>query len=566
MPEAVLSETALDVSSGRGLVERLPVPVLLVDRSTLAIVLANQPSAELTGYRVEALVDLRLDELSPRETTPWLELIRKPGLAADVHLRHRDGTALVVACHVQEVSVGGTAHVLLVLSDVTARRKLEDQLRSKHTALREAYRELELKNRQLTDADAELSTARRWLAHMEKMATVGRFAAGVAHEINNPMAFVMENLRRLKEHLDALSPVLRHQLASDPCPNRELLQEVVTEAPGMLNESLHGGERVLSIVRQIHSFSSFGEARAELSDPRQLAESALMIMRNQIGYRARLERHLFEVPQIHCIPGQIEQVLINLLANAVQATKEGDPERNRILIRIHRRGDYVCICVEDSGCGIAPEDIPRIMDPFFTTKAAGTGSGLGLAISFNIVKHHGGELRVDSELNKGTRMEVLLPIDSPLKATPSAAERAAQLPTLNGPAKILLVDDEPFLLRALKRSLGRLHDVHLAYGANEGLSVLAQDAEFDLIIADLMMPEINGLEFYERVKQEHPHLTNRMLFMSGGVFVPEMQERVADSGVQVLPKPFNPQALAEALEQRPPPTEESPARPNKSRG
>jgi signal transduction histidine kinase len=235
-----------------------------------------------------------------------------------------------------------------------------------------------------------------------RLAAVGQLAAGIAHEINNPLAYIGTNLRTLREQWIGLAEAWRSGAG------KLALDEVFDEGVAMLDESLEGVERTAAIVRDVRVFSHAGAGSRERLDPNDLVERALRVAEPHVRHRARIERALGDVPAVEGSRRELEQVLLNLLINAAQAV-EG---REGGVVRVSSRrcdGD-VEIAVADNGCGIAPELIERIFDPFFTTKAVGEGTGLGLSISHEIVRRHGGRLRVESALGQGTELRVLLPV------------------------------------------------------------------------------------------------------------------------------------------------------------
>ena len=245
----------------------------------------------------------------------------------------------------------------------------------------------------------EVAGLRSRLVTSGRLAAVGELAAGIAHEINNPIAFIHANLNQLQRHWKVLGAALQAARA-DP-ESRAMLGE----GEELVSESLEGIDRIAAIVRDIRGFSHAGRAQRSVADPRPLVESALRMAAPQLGSRVRVEKDFSPVPGIHCAPQEIQQVLINLVLNACQAIEGGGT------IRVGVRGEsgQVVLSVEDDGCGIPPELIDRIFDPFFTTKSVGEGTGLGLSISYEIVRRHGGEIEVESVPGRGSAFRVRLP-------------------------------------------------------------------------------------------------------------------------------------------------------------
>jgi signal transduction histidine kinase len=264
----------------------------------------------------------------------------------------------------------------------------------------------------------KLAEAHNQLLQSEKMASIGQLAAGVAHEINNPIGFVNSNLGTLKHYiadlLKALS-VYEENEGEMTAETREVLAELKRkidlvylreDVDNLLSESIDGMQRVKRIVQDLKDFSHVDEGEMQLSDLEQGMDSTLNVVWNELKYKAEVVKEYGGIPKILCMPAQLNQVFMNLLTNAGQAIDT----HGRITIRTGLEGQNVWVEVEDTGKGIKPENVDRIFDPFFTTKPVGTGTGLGLSVSFGIVQKHGGRIEVRSELGKGTAMRVWLPI------------------------------------------------------------------------------------------------------------------------------------------------------------
>jgi PAS domain S-box-containing protein len=527
-------------------------PVIIVEKGSLAIASANDRCEEMTGYCVHELIGETIELLAPgpdhkRGTTfSWRELLEQPGLHEEVPILCKDGRQVSAEVSIAEIQNGDEPLCLLSIRDLTARRMLERELISKHVALKEAYQELDRTNQELARANAEIRAAQNWLVNLEKMATIGRFASGLAHEVNNPMAYVLANLGHLSEASAFVVPVIRQYLESGKGgAERPRLEEIASELDSIIQETLEGGRRVAEIVRQLHSFSNVADQAARWTDVHALIDSSIMMVSSQIRHRARLERHYFEVPEILCIPNNITQVIVNLLVNAVHAIEPGDPDNNMILVRTRCQSEQIVIEVQDSGCGIPQENLDRIMEPFFTTKQRGKGTGLGLAISASIVQQHCGTLEYESEVGKGTSAKLMLPVRGVLKPSTRMGEKAAS--STSNKLRILLVDDEESLLRALRRSLGRKHEVLTATSAQQAIDLLGDEGAVDLVISDLMMPDMNGLQLYETVIAKHPHLKGRIVFMSGGIFVEQIDSYIAEHALKVISKPFGQEEFDEVL-------------------
>jgi len=288
---------------------------------------------------------------------------------------------------------------------------------------KQVEQELTARNAQLAELNDRLSQAQQQLVQSEKLASVGQLAAGVAHEINNPIGYVQSNLSSLEKYLaDLLGVIQAYEQAeatlerADPAAASRLtdlkqsidLEFLKEDLPNLLKESKEGVERVRKIVVDLRDFSRIDRAQEwQWSDLREGLDSTLNIVANELKYRADVVRQYGPLPEIECLPSQLNQVFMNLLVNAAQAI-EGP--RGRITVTTGSEAEEAWVAIADTGSGIPAEHLSRIFDPFFTTKPVGKGTGLGLSVSYNIVKKHGGRIEVHSEPGKGTTFKVLLPI------------------------------------------------------------------------------------------------------------------------------------------------------------
>lgn len=256
----------------------------------------------------------------------------------------------------------------------------------------------------------EVESLRQRVVTAARMAAVGELAAGIAHEINNPIAFVRSNLSQLRGHWKAL----RREIDSPGCSPE--LRDLVLDGDALIEESLEGVDRAAEIVRGVRGFSHSGRGEREPTDLNRLLDEVLRMVSARLRGRVTLECSYVDLPPVRCAPQELKQVFLNLLVNAEQAASDG----GRIRVATTKGPDFVCVVVEDDGCGIAPELLERVFDPFFTTKPVGVGTGLGLGIAWQIVRSHGGEIRLDSQPGAGTRVRVRLPSgDGPPPADPT---------------------------------------------------------------------------------------------------------------------------------------------------
>ncbi len=342
---------------------------------------------------------------------------------------------------------GSIIGAIETLQDITERKAAEEHLKRSQTDLerlvgerteelarakadletdiikrRASEAELLRRNNELTEVNERLVAAQQQLAQSERLASIGQLAAGVAHEINNPIGYVQSNLGTLENYLHDLFEVLAgFESVVDALPQdhpavlaaRRLRMDkdvdfLRDDVPALMAESREGVSRVRKIVADLKDFSRIDTSMEwEWADLHQGLESTLNIVNNEIKYRADVVREYGELPEIECLPSQLNQVFMNLLVNAAHAMGE---ERGTITVRSGSADGEVWVEVSDTGCGIDPDKIPRIFDPFYTTKPIGKGTGLGLSLSYGIVQKHGGHIDVSSRPGEGSTFRITLPV------------------------------------------------------------------------------------------------------------------------------------------------------------
>jgi CheY-like chemotaxis protein/two-component sensor histidine kinase len=376
------------------------------------------------------------------------------------------------------------------------------------------------------------------------MASLGTLAAGIAHEINNPLAYVTGNLEAVAETLVAV--------ASAP---GSIVGREHAEVTAAISDARDGAERVRKIV---HGLRVFSRSEDELRVPIALSgviEAAIRMTSNELRHRAQVVRELGPVPLVVADDGRLTQVFINLLVNASHAIPEGRSDHNRITVRTRTddRGSAV-VEVEDTGKGIDPDVRSRVFDPFFTTKDVGAGTGLGLSICHGIISGLGGQISLESSVDPahpvgtmsgtGTIVRVTLPAaisaPSPLPPAPSEQGPAAAAPSRH---RVLLVDDEPLVAHTMARLLRRDYDITVAESGHTALDHVARGERFDAIVSDVMMPNMTGIELLEELERVAPDQAERMIFLSGGAFTTQTRERLAELRVVQLEKPVTAKQL-----------------------
>ncbi len=375
----------------------------------------------------------------------------------------------------------------------------------------------------------------------DRLAAVGTLAAGITHEINNPLAYVISNLDMLAEEIRAMSGQ----------PSGERLRELCD----MVSDAREGAERVRGIVGRLKSFSRPEEHRRAPVDVTAVLRSAIGMAQGETRRRARVTTDLSEVPMVDADEGQLGQVFINLLLNAAQSIPAGNVDDNEIRVAARADADErVVVEILDSGRGIAPETLGRIFDPFFTTRAVGEGTGLGLSICHGIVTALGGAIEVQSAQGKGSLFRVVLPstrVGAAGRSEPASARSSSVPPPPSGVrrSRILVVDDDATLAATIRRVFGRAHDVTIATNGKEALDLLRGGRRFDAIVCDLMMPTMTGMDLYGELARTMPAVCERIVFITGGAFTPAARaflDRVSNHRVE---KPFVPQALRSAVEE-----------------
>lgn len=368
--------------------------------------------------------------------------------------------------------------------------------------------------------------AQEELARAEKLSALGSLAAGVAHEINNPLAYVALNLELLREH------------------GAERLDPDEREA---LSEAIEGVARMRELTLELHTFSGRDEpGRPVAVDLTRAVTSAINIVSNDIRHRATLSRELEPGLYVLAREGQLVQVLLNVLVNAAQAIPA--PSGGEHWIRIATRagpGGMVEITVADSGVGIPAHALPRLFEPFSTSKRRGEGAGLGLAICKRIVDELEGEIEVESAVGAGTTVTIRLPEAAPPRPLTSAPppRRVRDVP----PLRVLIVEDEPPIARALERLLSG-HRITRADNGEAALRLLEAGADFDLVLCDLMMPRVSGAELHRQASERFPSLAPRFVIMTGGALTADSREFLDGFGGPILSKPFTPEAVAACVE------------------
>jgi PAS domain S-box-containing protein len=383
----------------------------------------------------------------------------------------------------------------------------------------------------LKQAEKELLEVERRLQASERLAALATLAAGIAHEISNPLAAV---LAHIDVALETLAPS-----APDAAP---LVVDLTVARENAL--------RVRSIVQSMKLLARGDTNQRETVDVNATLDMSFNVVASSIRHRARMVLELEPKLYVEGNAAQLAQVFVNLLTNAEQALPPETGEKNEIRVTTRRDGERVVILVADNGAGIPKDQQQHIFEPFFTTKAVGVGMGLGLTLSTAIVKGFNGNLSVESEPGRGSVFRIELPSASapggaPAMPSPSALRSRAPSRPAAGRPRVLVIDDEPALTKTLQRILLRDCDVVVTNHGREAIALLIEPEEpaFDVILCDLMMPEPGGEAIYAQVTRARPALAGRFVFMTGGTFTAQGRHFLATVAAPVLEKPFDLQRL-----------------------
>lgn len=455
--------------------------------TALARALGRTSAEELVGRSLLELVD-------PEHRASVVERMKRPPretpASREYRMRRSDGTlATFEMAPTQEIEFDGRSARLLVGIDVSERKRMQEQL--------------------LT---------------ADRMASLGMLAAGIAHEINNPLAYVLMNL----------------EIATASLPPE------AARAANALETTRAGVERIRVIASDLKTFARASSDAVEPVDVCATLESTLTLIAHALRDRAVVSREYVDVPAVSANAARLGQVFLNVLLNALDAV--GEVRRDgRLLLRTSPSPDgRVVIEIADNGAGISAEHLERVFDPFFTTKPVGSGTGLGLSICHGIIRDIGGEIALDSQRGVGTTVRIVLPAWSgEANVSPSAGTAPPSSPRRG---RVLVIDDEEELLRALSAILGETHEVQVAASGTAALELLRRDRQFDAVLCDVMMPDIGGIELFEELSRFDHRFARRVVFMTGGVFTERAREFLARSSNRWLEKPFDRQQLLEAID------------------
>jgi two-component system cell cycle sensor histidine kinase/response regulator CckA len=501
----------------RELIENMPAAIAVARNDRFVYV--NRALVRYLGYPgPEELIGMPIGQVvHPDDSATNLE--RRSQLSRGVQLRpteyrllRRDGS--YVTCEINSVNADfdGLPSSIAVARDVTERKQMQVRL-----------------------------------LQADRMASVGTLAAGVAHEINNPLAYLMANLevvagRKLAEVARQARELEEHAGADGS------LGRAIDEISEMLEIAREGAVRVRDIVRDLKTFSRADDEQRGPVDVRRVLDASINMAWNEIRHSARLVKEYADVPNVEANESRLGQVFVNLLVNAAQALPVGSAARNQIDARVRLERSRVVIEITDTGPGIPPDIVTRIFDPFFTTKPVGVGTGLGLWICQGIVTSFGGDITVRSEVGTGATFAVSLPaydladsVREPSSAPPFAEAQRG---------RILVIDDDAAVARSLAAALADEHDVEVLTSGRQALDRLHRPPELDVVVCDLMMPDVSGMDLFSTLEAEGDRRVDRFVFMTGGAFTTRARDFLDAVPTPTIDKPFELEKVRELIRGR----------------
>ncbi len=508
-------------ASYAALFEAVPDAVLVLDLETRNIVQANAAAIALFAYPVDELLQMTGRDLVPLEgRQPAISFVEALDAVAEawvpqVRAYRKGGDAFVCDIRLKRFEAGNRDLVAVLARDVT-----------------------------------ETIEQRKQLEQADRLAAIGRLSAGVAHEINNPSMVVLANAEASDDSLEALAKLI-DRLEGAATSDADLCTILHETNPREHLDDLHDGclqirdaiQRVAAIVGDLVRFTRVDGNRAPApSDINEVVRAAITMTAPEVRGRAKIEFEEGPLQHVTMRAGAIGQIIVNLISNAAQAIEDGNAGNNRITIETGIADGGVHCTVSDTGSGIPDAHRSRIFESLFTTKPSGRGTGLGLSISARIAHEHGGTLALESTSPAGSVFRLWLPDvqnHGPLEGPPT--------PVRLGRLRVLIIDDEPDIRASLVRLLHGSHEIVTEVSGEAALERLRRDAEFDVILCDVIMPGMDGPAFFEALDQELPRLTSRVLFMTGGLPSARARAFVERRGEMVVGKPISREALHSAF-------------------
>lgn len=496
----------------RALLDQAEEAIFVVDPRTTRFVDVNDTACRMLRYtRAELLAlgpqDIEVDfPLHTREqwANYMIEVMAVGTLPYDGMHRRKDGSTYPVETTWSIKPFEGDEYLLGVCRDVTEQRRIEEELRHAEETLRVS----------------------------DRLITVGTLAAGIMHEINNPLSYVLGNVEYVRDRFEELADTLP--------------EDVAAELGTSLREADHGAERMSRIVRDLRTFSRRDDDSVSPVAVNQVLDSSINIAMNEIRQRAQVERAYGDDLLVLANEPRLGQVFLNILINAAQAIEPGDSQSQRITVRTAREEPGgVVVEIQDTGAGMSREVMERIFDPFFTTKPIGEGTGLGLAICRNIVESLGGRIDATSEPGAGSGFRIWLPATS---AQPQQQATRPRARASERGGRVLIVDDDAHAARALRRSLAD-HDGVIETDGQRGLERFCAE-HFDVVFCELRMPDFGGMELYDAVAARCPERLGRIVLVTSGPLAPALEERIEAADIPSIAKPYDANEVRRLVDER----------------
>lgn len=490
---------------------------------------ANEAACLAYGYSRDELLRLAISDLRAPDTrdsvSVQLEEAFSQGLLFETFHVRKDGSTFPVEVGSRNAKIGDEMMLISIIRDISERRQMQAKL-----------------------------------VQADRLAAVGTLAAGVAHEINNPLTYVLGNLELIERDL---SIIIDASLAD------ENLSGAALRLAHRVAVAREGAERVRGIVRGLKSFSRPDDERLEVVNLFHVLDSSVNLASNELRHKGTLERDYLPIPFVLGNPARLGQVFLNVVINAAQALPDGHFEQNHVRVKTFTDslGNAV-IEISDTGVGVPDTMLGRVFDPFVSTKPVGEGTGLGLFISRGIVLAHHGDIAITSHEGRGTTVTITLPAapsthteptsQPNYRVTPTAllSDRPSSEPPSSGQntlrrskslKSVLVVDDDVALGRAIASFLRDSWLVHFVDTSVSALELLRHGRRFDALLIDIMMPGVSGNQLVELIHNESPEIVQKIVLMSGGVVQPHLKQRIDELMIRFIEKPFSLEAVQKIL-------------------
>jgi len=481
------------------LVENIPCGILLMDFES-RLFEANSAFENITGFKKEILLENKLvDLILPKQRAQFVALLRvdlnsSKTWHSEFNILRADQRIVTIDLIANVVNINHEIFILAIINEITERNKIQ--------------------RKQLLD---------------EKLTATSFLAAGLAHELNNPAAYIYMNLNFINDKLTKIT-----EQFSEPA----VILEKLSEINHIVKQSLTGIERIRDVIKNLKGFTHITENDSKEFNIHEILDASVSVVSANIyASTAKLIKD-YQASNFmtYGSSGKLQQMFTHLLMNAAQSIDPANSEDNTITIHTFNKNNGIEIAIKDTGVGISDDLLGKIFDPFFSTKTAAGHKGLGLFICYDIVRGEGGEITVYNLESHGTCINIFLPLR---KKPVTVANVVKNIELKTGKLKILLIDDEQDILNALARGLNNDFEVTTLQNPAEALALLTKtNGNFDIIVSDLIMPQMRGMELFQQVKQSFPGLENNMIFMTGGIYSPEVYKFLESIQNHSLDKPF----------------------------